>query len=67
MGTMERYLIAYLGYTWARRRAVLDESGYTTEAIVITATLALLAIAVAALITTKVLAKANSINLDGGS
>jgi len=63
MEAMQRYLFAYLGYTWARRRALLDESGYTTETIVITATLALLAIAVAAIITTKVMSKANSINL----
>ncbi|MFC0107925.1 hypothetical protein [Kibdelosporangium aridum] len=52
----------------ARFRAELerlrhDERGYSTEAVVITAVLAALALAVAAIIVTKVTQKANSINL----
>jgi hypothetical protein len=38
-----------------------DEKGYSTETVVVTAALVLLAIAVLAIIVTKVTAKANSI------
>ena len=40
-----------------------DEGGYSTEAVVVTALLAALAIAVIAIIVTKVIGKANEINL----
>ncbi|GAA3432315.1 hypothetical protein [Kutzneria kofuensis] len=40
-----------------------DEGGYSTEAVVVTAALVLLAIAVIAIIVTKVTQKANGINL----
>lgn len=40
-----------------------DDGGYSTEAVVVTAALVLLAIAVIAIIVTKVTQKANGINL----
>ena len=40
-----------------------DEGGYSTEAVVVTALLAALAIAVIAIIVAKVIAKANEITL----
>lgn len=40
-----------------------DQGGYSTEAVVVTALLAALAIAVIAIIVAKVIAKANDINL----
>ncbi len=46
-----------------RRIAERDERGMTTEAVIITALLAALAIAALAVITTKVMTRANSINL----
>ena len=50
----------------ARRRVAVDQRGaLSTEAVVITAALAALAIIVVAIITEKVTAKANSMNLDG--
>jgi hypothetical protein len=50
----------------ARRRIALQERGaLSTEAVVITAALAALAIVVVAIITNKVTAKAESMNLDG--
>ena len=50
----------------ARRRIVIDERGaLSTEAVVITAALAALAIVVVGIITDKVTAKAESMNLDG--
>ena len=49
-----------------RRRIALQERGaLSTEAVVITAALAALAIVVVAIITDKVTAKAESMNLDG--
>lgn len=47
----------------SRRMPERDENGMTTEAVIITALLAALAIAALAIITTKVLARADSINL----
>jgi hypothetical protein len=44
-----------------------DEAGYTTQTVIMTALLAALAIAAGAIIYTKVINKANSINLDGNS
>jgi hypothetical protein len=49
-----------------RRRLVIEQRGaLSTEAVVITAALAALAIVVVAIITEKVTAKANGMNLDG--
>ncbi|MFD9735708.1 hypothetical protein [Umezawaea sp. NPDC059074] len=45
------------------RRLSRDEGGYSTEAVVVTALLAGLAIAVIAIIVVKVTEKANGINL----
>jgi hypothetical protein len=48
-----------------RRRIAVDEHGaLSTEAVVITAALAALAIVVVAIITEKVTAKANGMNLE---
>jgi hypothetical protein len=50
----------------ARRRIVIDERGaLSTEAVVITAALAALAIVIVGIIAEKVTAKAESMNLDG--
>lgn len=50
----------------ARRRIAIDQRGaLSTEAVVITAALAALAIVVVAIITQKVTAKAEAMNLDG--
>ena len=50
----------------ARRRVVIDERGaLSTEAVVITAALAALAIVIVGIITEKVTNKAESMNLDG--
>ena len=49
-----------------RRRVAIDQRGaLSTEAVVITAALAALAIVVVAIISEKVTAKANGMNLDG--
>lgn len=49
-----------------RRRVAVEQRGaLSTEAVVITAALAALAIVVVAIITEKVTAKANGMNLDG--
>jgi hypothetical protein len=45
------------------RRRVREDAGYTTETIVVTALLAILALTVVGIIVTKVLAKANGIDL----
>ena len=45
----------------ALRQRLRDQRGYSTEAIVITAALAALAIIVAAIITVKVVSQANAI------
>jgi hypothetical protein len=51
----------------ARRRVAVDQRGaLSTEAVVITAALAALAIVVVAIITEKVTTKANGMNLDAG-
>lgn len=50
----------------ARRRIAIDQRGaLSTEAVVITAALAALAIVVVAIITQKVTAKAEAMDLDG--
>ncbi|WP_409497264.1 hypothetical protein [Amycolatopsis sp. cmx-11-12] len=56
-----RILIARLRLALERLRH--DESGYSTEAVVVTALLAALAIAVVAIIVIKVTQKANGITL----
>lgn len=49
-----------------RRRMAIDQRGaLSTEAVIITAALAALAILVVAIITEKVTAKAEGMNLDG--
>jgi hypothetical protein len=54
-------LIARIRTKLARLRH--DEGGYSTEAVVVTALLAALAIAVIAILVVKVMAKANEITL----
>ena len=66
MGELERYLIAWIGIVRTSLRFQRDEEGYTTQVVIMTALLAALAIAVGVIITTKVLAKANSVDLNGG-
>lgn len=51
---------AWIGFAVLRQR-LRDQRGYSTEAIVITAALAALAIIVAAIITVKVVSQANAI------
>jgi len=65
MGATELYLISWMAFVRVQRRLALDEAGYTTQVVIMTALLAVLAIAVGIIITTKVLAKANSIDLNG--
>ena len=65
MGAIELYLLSWMGLLRAQRRVALEESGYTTQTVIMTALLAALAIGVGIIITTKVLAKANSIDLNG--
>lgn len=52
---------------WARLRAVRDERGMTTEAVIITAALAALAIAATTVIIAKVTGEAESIDVDAPS
>lgn len=65
MGTTEMYLLTWMKLTFYRRRVAIDEQGYTTQVVIMTALLAALALAVGIIITTKVLSKANSIDLNG--
>lgn len=65
MGQTELYLIAWTRLVGVARRAAVEEQGYTTQTVIMTALLAALALAVGIIITTKVLAKANSIDLNG--
>jgi ACR3 family arsenite efflux pump ArsB len=66
MGALELYLMTWMGLVRSWRRIARGEEGYTTQTVILTAILAALAIAVGVIITTKVLAKANSIDLNGG-
>jgi hypothetical protein len=59
------YLVGEIRYRWQIVKAGKD-GGYTTETVIAIALLAALAIAVIAIIASKITAKANSINLDGG-
>ncbi|MFF5990419.1 MULTISPECIES: hypothetical protein [Pseudonocardiaceae] len=61
MFTEVQILIARIRAELERLRR--DEAGYSTEAVVVTALLAALAIAVIAIIVIKVTQKANGINL----
>lgn len=58
------YLITLWHLQRLRLAALRDESGYTTEMVIIVAALAFLALAVTAIIASKVLAKAESIPTD---
>jgi hypothetical protein len=61
------YLWLHLQLLAVRRRIAIDQRGaLSTEAVVITAALAALAIVVVAIITEKVTAKAEGLNLEGG-
>jgi len=63
---MLQYLWLHLQLLAVRRRIVIDQRGaLSTEAVVITAALAGLAIVVVAIITRKVTARAESLNLGG--
>ena len=59
----ELVVISYLAAKVRGRLALAsaDERGYTTEGIILTAILALLAITAGGIITTKIVAKSNSI------
>ena len=62
MSLLLTYLAAELRYRW---RAVRDtkDGGYSTEAVVVTAVLAVGAAVVLGIVVAKLIAKANSINL----
>ncbi len=62
----ELVALSYLAGQVRARLAVVraDERGYTTETVVLTAIMVLLAIAVGGIITVKVLAKANAIETE---
>lgn len=63
---MLQYLWLHMQILAARRRIAVDQRGaLSTEAVVITAALAALAIVVVAIITRKVTARAESLNLGG--
>ncbi|MFF4501616.1 hypothetical protein [Streptomyces sp. NPDC001401] len=62
LDTLARLVKAHLAE--ARRQARSD-AGYTTETIVVTALLAILALTVVGIIVAKVTAKANGIDLGG--
>ncbi len=65
MGALEMYLVGWMRFVQFLRHSATGEGGYTTQTVIMTALLAALAIAVGLIITTKVLAKANSIDLNG--
>ncbi len=59
------FLVMYFRYTRIRLQLLnTDERGYSTEAVLLTALLAALALAVGVIITFKVTGKANSIPVD---
>jgi hypothetical protein len=62
-----RALMPLMQLLWARLRAVHDERGMTTEAVIITAALAALAIAATTVIIAKVTGEAESIDVDAPS
>ena len=62
MTALMSYLSAELRHRWKAVRDTKD-GGYSTEAVLVTALLVVLALAVIAIIATKVTGKANGINL----
>jgi uncharacterized membrane protein YjgN (DUF898 family) len=62
LDTLARLVRAHLAEV---RRHARSDAGYTTETIVVTALLAILALAVVGIIVAKVTAKANGIDLGG--
>ena len=60
------YLLTEIRHRWQIVKAGKD-AGTTTETVIGIALLAALAIAVLAIVAAKITAKANSINLDGGT
>jgi hypothetical protein len=60
------YLVTEIRHRWQSVKDTKD-AGYTTETVIAVALLAALAIAVLAIIAVKITAKANSINLGGGT
>jgi hypothetical protein len=60
MPTLEA-MAAVVGVLWGRLKS-RDEAGYTTETIVVTALLVVLALTVLGIIAAKVIFKANGIN-----
>ncbi len=59
------FLVMYFRYTRTRLQIInQDERGYSTEAVLLTALLAALALAVGVIITIKVTNKANAIPTD---
>lgn len=60
-----RHLVRLIHDRWQAVRAT-REAGYTTETVVVTALLVAMAIAVIAIIVTKVTATANNISTGGG-
>ena len=68
MGQLEIYMITWMRVVWGQLRSLSKgEDGYTTQVVIMTALLAALALAVGAIITAKVLTKANNIDLNGSS
>ncbi len=62
MPALLSYLTAEIRHRWKIVRETKD-GGYSTEAVLVTALLVVLALAVIAVIATKVTGKANEINL----
>ena len=62
MALILSYLAAEVRHRWHAVRATKD-GGYSTEAVVVTAVLAVGAAVVLGIVVTKLIAKANSINL----
>jgi hypothetical protein len=60
-----RHVLAAMQRRWTQlRRQLASDGGYTTEAMVITAILAILGITAAGIITVKVIDRANGIDLE---
>jgi hypothetical protein len=62
--TVLRHLFQLLSVRWQALRAN-PEAGYSTEAVIVTALLAALALTAVGIIVAKVIAKANSISAGG--
>ncbi len=63
---MYELMVIEVARTWllARREIIRNESGYSTESVIVTALLAALAIAAVGIIGVKVIGKANNISTD---